>query len=194
METINLFGAGGHCKVITEIIRGLNGNVGFIYDDNPNSAKVFGIEVKRASNAVVKGPMIISVGSNKARMAIAKRFAVDFANAVDKTAIISPSATIGCGSVVMAGAIIQSDARIGKHCIVNTGASVDHECIIEDYVHISPHATLCGNVEVGEGAWIGAGATIIPGVKIGRWAIVGAGSVVLHDVTDGLTVYGNPAR
>ena len=42
--------------------------------------------------------------------------------------------------------------------------------------------------------FIGAGAVVLPGRHIGAGAVVGAGSVVIHDVPEGLTVAGNPAR
>lgn len=43
-------------------------------------------------------------------------------------------------------------------------------------------------------ATIGSGATILGGVRIGAGSIVGAGAVVTHDVGEGETVVGSPAR
>ncbi len=43
-------------------------------------------------------------------------------------------------------------------------------------------------------AFIGVHSVILPGVTVGARAIVGAGSVVTHDVADGATVAGVPAR
>ena len=194
METINLFGASGHAKVIMDMIEAQGDAVGVLYDDAPRCDTLWGHRVLRASDVRVEGPMIISIGSNRVRRLIAERYPLRYARAVHPTAQVAATATLGEGTVVMHGAIIQADARIGRHCIINTGASVDHECRIGDYVHISPHATLCGNVQVGEGAWIGAGATVIPGIKIGAGATVGAGSVVVRDIPDGATAYGNPCR
>ena len=194
MATINLFGASGHAKVIIDVIKSQGNSVGVLFDDAPRYSTIHGRPVYRADEADVCGPLIISTGSNKARRDIALRYNVPFASAVYPSAIVSGTAQIGPGTVVMQGAIVQTDAVIGKHCIINTGSSVDHECQIGDYVHISPHATLCGNVHVGEGSWIGAGAVVIPGIKIGKWCTIGAGSVVIRDVPDGSTAYGNPAR
>lgn len=194
MGKINLFGASGHAKVIKDIIEAQGDEVLCLFDDNPHCDNIHGCPVFKASGANVSGPMIISIGSNKVRKLISQRYLVDYAKAIHPTAMVSHSATIGSGSVVMHGAIIQSDACIGKHCIINSGASIDHECEIADYVHISPHATLCGNVHIGEGAWIGAGATIVPGINIGKWCTIGAGSVVVDDIPDGCLAYGNPCK
>ncbi len=194
MATINLFGASGHAKVIKDIIEAEGNDVGCLYDDSPHCNDIHGVPVFKASDRNIEAPMIISIGSNRIREMIANRYPLVYATAIHPSAIISKYAKIGEGSVVMQGAIIQSDVKIGKHCIVNTGASIDHECEIDDYVHISPHATLCGNVRVGKGSWIGAGATVIPGIRIGEWSTIGAGSVVLHDIPDGATFAGVPAK
>jgi sugar O-acyltransferase, sialic acid O-acetyltransferase neuD family len=194
MATINLFGASGHAKVIMDIIAAQGDKVDYLYDDAPHCKEIHGVPVFKANETQVCGPLIISIGSNRVRELISKRYELEYAQAVHPQAIISPSATISNGTVVMHGALIQSDACIGKHCIINSGASIDHECQIGDFVHISPHATLCGNVHVGEGSWIGAGATVIPGIRIGRWCTIGAGAVVIRDIPDGATAYGNPCK
>lgn len=194
MATINLFGASGHAKVIMDIIEAQGDYVGSLFDDAPHCPEIHGYPVFKACDVTVTGPMIISIGSNKIRKLLSERYPLKFATAIHPLSVVSPSATIDTGTVVMQSALIQADAKIGKHCIINSGASIDHECKIEDFVHISPHATLCGNVHVGEGSWIGAGATVIPGIKIGRWCTIGAGSVVIRDIPDGATAYGNPAK
>lgn len=180
-----------------------------LFDDNPEVKGLCGVPVSHEYHG--ERPIIVSIGNNAIRKKIVERI-VDgigdserlgadstmksplFGTALHPSAVVSPHATIGEGSVVMPGAIINHSAQIGRHCIVNTGASIDHECQIGDFVHISPHATLCGNVSVGEGSWVGAGAVVIPGIKIGRWAVVGAGAVVVRDVPDGVTVVGCPAK
>ena len=187
-----LYGASGHAKVIKDIIEATGGRIDGLIDDNPMVANLSGIPVAHSYNG--ECPLIISIGKNEIRKKIAKRLHTTFDKAIHPSAIISPSAHIGDGSVVMQGSIIQADARIGSHCIINTGASIDHECVVGDYVHISPHATLCGNVEVGEGTWIGAGTTIIQGVKIGRWCTIGAGSVVSKNIPDGYLAVGNRCK
>lgn len=194
MATINLFGASGHAKVIKDIIEAQGDCVGCLYDDAPHCANIHGKSVYKTPKTEVVGLLIISIGNNRIRKLISERYSVDYAIAIHPGAIISPSASIGNGSVVMQGAIVQSDVRIGKHCIINTGSSIDHECMIDDFVHISPHATLCGNVHVGEGSWIGAGTTIISGISIGKWSTIGAGSVVVRDIPDGSIAYGNPCK
>lgn len=194
MATINLFGASGHAKVIMDVINAQGDNVGCLYDDNPNCDKIHGTRVFKTGCKDIEGPLIISIGSCKIRKKIAERFNVDFALAIHPDSIISPSAEISEGCVVMPGAIINADSIIGRHCIINTKASVDHECSIADFVHIAPGVTLSGNVEVGECSWIGVGVCVKQGIKIGKNCMIGAGSVVLKDIPDNSVAYGNPCK
>ncbi len=194
MNTINLYGASGHAKVIMDILHSMGVDVGKIFDDNPDIHVLDGINVYHQIDDI-ESPIIISIGNNTIRQKIVRKNPdFVFGKAVHTSSILSPDVTVGEGSVIMQGTIIQSDAHIGKHCIVNSGASVDHECFIEDFVHISPHATLCGNVTVGEGTWIGAGSTVIQSVNIGKWSVIGAGSVVVSNIPDGVVAYGNPCK
>lgn len=187
-----LYGASGHGKVIKDIAEALGDSVEGFVDDNPNLSQYCGKKVYHQVDGL--SPMIVSIGINKTRKMIVEKLSCQYATAIHPTAIISPSAKIGEGTVVMSGAIINADAVIGNHCIINTGASVDHECVVGDYCHIAPHASLCGQVHVGEGTLIGVGASVIPCIEIGEWCTVGAGAAVVANVPDNKTVVGVPAK
>ena len=187
-----LYGASGHARVITDILVANGVRVDAFVDDNVRLAELDGIPV--VHDATGLSPMIVSIGNNRIRRQIAVGLCCAFATAVHPRATVSPSASVGEGTVVMAGATVNAAARVGRHCIINTNASVDHECVLGDFVHISPNVALCGNVHVGEGTHIGVGASVIPGVKIGEWVTVGAGATVISDLPDGVTAVGTPAR
>lgn len=187
-----LYGASGHAKVVIDVVRAQGGTVEGLVDDNPALHQVYGIPVLH--DAAGLSPFIVSIGNCRIRKAVAERLRGPFATAIHPSALLSPTATVGEGSVVMQGAVIQAEARIGRHCIINTRASIDHECVIEDYVHIAPGCTVSGGVHVGEGTWLGAGSTIIQGVCVGRNCFIGAGSVVVKDIPDNSKAYGVPCR
>ena len=192
MKNVFLYGASGHGKVIKDIIEANGDKVVAFVDDNPDIVELAGTPVlhKVGDSEIV----IVSIGVNRTRKMIVDRLNCEFDTAIHPTAVISPSAKIGEGTVVMAGAVINADVIIGKHCIVNTGATIDHECVIGDYCHIAPHATLCGQVKVGEGTLVGVGSCVVPCISIGCWCNVGAGASVVRDVDDGRTVVGVPAK
>ncbi len=191
-EIINmkLYGASGHAKVIIDILNICNVEISEIFDDNKSIVELHGIRVSQPRKT--NEELIISIGNNKIRQEIVnKNLANKYGIAIHPSAIVSPYAEIGEGTVVMQGAIIQAGARIGRHCIINTGAKVDHDCVIEDFAHISPNATLCGNAQIGEGTQIGVGSAVVPGIKIGRWSLICAGSVVTTNIPDKCVAAGN---
>jgi serine O-acetyltransferase len=47
---------------------------------------------------------------------------------------------------------------------------------------------------LGDDVFIGAGAKVLGGIKVGNNVRIGANAVVVHDVPDGATVVGIPAK
>lgn len=192
-----LFGASGHGKVIKDILNANGIKVEAFADDNPNVNECGGRPVMHDATGL--SPMIVSIGVNRIRKMIVERLKannpdIKFATAIHPSAVISPSAKIGEGTVVMAGAVINADAVIGNHCIVNTGATVDHDCKIGDYCHIAPGVNISGATHVGEGTWVGVGSCVIQCLNIGKNCMIGAGSVVVKDIPDNVTAFGCPAK
>lgn len=118
-----LYGASGHARVITDILAANGVPVDALVDDNARLAELDGIPV--AHDATGLSPMIVSIGNNRIRRQIAAGLCCAFATAVHPRATVSPSASVGEGTVVMAGATVNAAARVGRHCIINTNASVD---------------------------------------------------------------------
>jgi len=195
-NSVLLYGASGHAKVICSIYESNNINVDSIFDDNTiikklNSYDVIGAYLKNYRNDL---ELLISIGDNKIRKKVSKKILHKFSIVKHISALIDASVKIGEGSAIFHNSTIQRDTQIGKHCIINTNVCIDHECIIYDFVHVSPSATLCGNVKVGEGTHIGANATIIPNIMIGKWCVIGAGSVITKNIPDYSLVVGVPGK
>lgn len=203
-EEFFVFGASGHGKVVIDTLRRAGADVALLVDDAAACKGTFilgqivagGREVLLADKARV-GRGIVAIGGNPARLAVAawlREQGFAFGSAIDPSAVVSATARIGAGSLVMAQAAVLADARIGEHVIINTAASVDHDCVVEDGAHLAPGVRLCGGVRVGAGALVGAGSVVVPGIRIGAGAIVGAGSTVLADIPAGVRAAGSPCR
>lgn len=191
--TMILYGASGHAKVIIDTLEALGKRIDWIVDDDANRKELLGYEVRR--NTGKYDAAIIAIGNCQIRQEKVKELDVKtWETAVHPSAVVSPRACLGEGTVVMAGVLINACANVGRHCIVNTGASIGHDVEVSDFVHVAPHATLAGGVSVGEGTWIGAGSVVKQGIHIGKNCMIGAGSVVVKDIPDGVTAYGNPCR
>lgn len=210
-ERLLVWGAGGHGKVVADLVRACGHElVGFV-DANPSKvgevvepggATVVVTEddllaTLRAGEALPRGAdaIVVAVGRNELRSHHLAALEGRAARALcHPAATVSPSAVVERGSVVFAGAVINADARVGPGCIVNSGAIVEHDCILERAVHVSPGAVLSGGVHVEVETWIGAGAVVIEGITVGARATVGAGAVVVRSLPAAVTAVGVPAR
>ncbi len=194
MDSFCLYGAGGHGKVIFDIIKNNKDQIIAIFDDQ--SSKDFLSKTEILSPNKIENytnhDFVICIGSNFMRKEIVNRLDVNYGTVIHKQTVVSSNVRIGNGSVVMSNVTVNSGTLIGKHVILNTSSVIEHDCNISDFVHISPNATITGNVTIGEGTHIGAGAIIIPDIKIGKWVTIGAGAVVIEDVPDYAIVVGNP--
>jgi len=205
-KRVLIYGAGGHAKVVAEILR-LNHMevVGFI--DNVNRGRkgesfygsqvLGGDEVLEELLALGAISCIVGFGDNRKRLEASdclSAIGFDFATARHPNSVCAADVVIGEGTIIASGAVIGPSSSVGRHVIVNTQASLDHDCVVKDGAHLGPGTVVTGAVKVGERAWIGAGAVIADHKSIGADAIVGAGAVVVKDVPEAVVVMGVPAR
>ena len=200
-KDVIIIGAGGHAKVIADIIYKSGDNlIGFLDDNLANKGKeiYLGKKVLGTTKDIEnynKNYFIIGIGNNSIRKKINNENNLKLYTAIHPSAIIAQDVKIGTGSVIMAGVVINPGTVIGKNCIINTCSSLDHDNLLEDYVHISPGAHLAGTVTIKEGTWICTGAIVKNNITIGKNNIIGAGGVVIKDIIEENGTYiGVPAR
>lgn len=106
-----LYGASGHAKVIIDIIKANQLELNALFDDNEQLTNLLGYPIWSPSLINEKIDLLISIGNNEIRRKIAEMLPVNFVTLAHPSAIISPTATLDSGSVVMQGAILQSDCK-----------------------------------------------------------------------------------
>ena len=202
-KSIIIIGAGGHTKVIIDIIKNENKEIYGIFDDDEkkHGSSILGVKVIGNIKDLfdLKGEFlfIIGIGDNHSRKKITDlliKKGIKFTRAIHPSSIIAEDVEVGEGTVIMANTVINPGTRIGKHCIINTSVSIDHDNEIEDYVHFSPNSTTGGTVKVGRNTWVGLGTKIINNISIGQDVIIGAGSVIIDDIKSGVLVVGVPGK
>ncbi len=203
MNNILVLGAGGHGKVVADILTCCGHTVLGFLDDNPAlwNTEVMGFPVlgdtEKYQNLDCSG-LAMAIGSNKIRRKIVEHLGSPakslWINAIHPSAIIARSARIGHGVVLAAQSVVNPDAQIGNFVIINTSATVDHDCKIGDFAHIAPGSHLAGNVIIGQSVLLGVGSQIIPGCTVGDWSVVGAGATVIRNIPENVTAKGTPAR
>lgn len=203
---IVVYGAGGHAKVILDILeREERYQIVGLLDDDPQlqEREFFGYSVlgsggilEEMRDSGVQGA-IVAVGDNETRGRLAVRVqmaGLKLITALHPAATISRRVDIGVGSAVMAGVVINADSTIGNNAIVNTSATVDHDCFVGECVHLSPGVHVAGGVRIGHHAHLGIGSVVLPGLSIGHHTTIGAGSVVNRDLPPEVVAVGVPAR
>ena len=96
--------------------------------------------------------------------------------------VIGRGAEFGPGLAIMhsVGLVVNTRVRAGANIILEHGVTI---------------GDAKGRVpELGDNVFVGAGAKVIGGVHVGNDVKIGANAVVVHDVPDGATVVGIPAR
>lgn len=204
-------GPGGHAKILIEllVLAGCYDLIGFTDSDQTrwggslSGYPILGgdgelptLRAQGVSSAFIGVGAVSSAGTRlrKRLFLDAVTLGFDFPRLVHGGAIVSPSASLGPGSVVMGGAVLSAAVQVGTNVTIYSNAVVEHDSVIGDHVHLSPGAQVAGAVTLGEGAFVGIGASITQGVHIGAWATIGAGAAVLSDVPDGTVAVGVPAR
>lgn len=198
-----ILGASGHGKVIADAAEQLGWKTITFFDDAWPGLEKNGPWVVRGDTKALLASLsafdgvVVGIGSNRIReekQAELARAKARFANIIHPSAIISPHASIGEGSVIFANAVVNPCAVVGAGVIVNTGAVVEHDCVVGDFAHLSPNAVLAGGAMVGHKAWVGCCASVRQLISVGEASVIGMGAVVIKDVASGVTVVGNPAR
>ncbi|WP_020681714.1 acetyltransferase [Marinobacterium rhizophilum] len=203
MKRLAILGASGHGKVLADMAELLGWQDVIFFDDaKPWIEKAGRWRVEGGTSELIAtiqayNGAIVAIGDNLVRLDKQRLLAESggaLISLVHPQASVSRYASIGAGSVVMAGAVINVDAHVGKGCIINTGATVDHDCELGDGVHLSPGVHLAGGVKVGRESWVGIGASVKQLVSIGDGVVVGAGAAVVQNLPDRCTALGVPAR
>lgn len=204
MKGLLIVGAGGHGKVVAEIAQacGQWDQIAFLDAryQTLNGQRTWPVlsDVDQAQMLQEDYPdVVLAVGDAERRlslMSLLQQQGFNLPVLVHPSACISPSASLGTGTVVMPMAVVNADAKVGRACIINTGATVDHDSVLADGVHVCPGANLAGEVRVGRASWLGIGCSVIQQVNIGESVMVAARAAVTKDVENHVVVAGVPAK
>lgn len=134
-----ILGAGEHGQEVKELAQSLRvfNKIGFL-DDDPNKntlgpCKNFGKYLEEYSIAIP------AIGNRELRISwmeelIAAGYIIP--TLIHPSAVVSPNAKIGAGTVICAGATVGPSAEIGICCIISSGATVGRGAKLPDWTYL----------------------------------------------------------
>ena len=205
-------GAVGNCLDIVDAVAAVNAAatenvfevIGFLDDDTAMQGQtVYGLPVLgplAAACDIGEAQFVNGIGgprSHAAKPALLDSLGLApdrFATVIHPGAAISPSATIGAGTVLLASVAICANVRVGEHVMMLPNCVVGHDSVIGACSIAAAGVTVSGNVDIGRACYLGAGSVIRDGQRMGAGSLLGQGAVLVDDMPEAAVYVGNPAR
>ncbi len=188
-KQILLVGAGGHARSCIEAILSTSEWAvgGVVGRAEEVGSEILGVPVvgcdddlstlrEKYDFALVSVGQIKSASTRKRLYETLKGIGFSLPVVKASSAIISPFARIGEGTIVFHHAYVGPNVVIGPNAIVNTGAILEHEVCVGVHCHISTGAILNGEVVVGDESFVGSGAVVVEGQNLPIGSFIKAGT------------------
>ena len=202
---LGMYGSSGLGREIYEIASRCNAvsskwdRIVFI-DDFSDEGDYFGTErinfdsLKKHKNEY---ECVIAVGEPSSRAKLFQKLLdenIKLTSLFDPTAIVSPTANIGIGTILCEYSTIHTGVELGCNTLIQPFCDIGHDIKVGNHTVLSPFCAPGGGIIFGERVYVGMQSSLKELLTIGDDAIIGMGSVVFRDVPPGATVIGNPAR
>lgn len=139
-----ILGAGGHGRVVKETAEAMGTFDTISFLDDRNSDAIGRLDeyqnLREQFNAA-----FVAIGDNRLRSLWQEKLRLagfQIPTLIHPRAYVSPSATIGAGTIVEPLACINTGAVIDEGCIISVSAIIDHDCKIDAFSHIDCGVTL----------------------------------------------------
>ena len=144
MRKLLILGAGGYGKTIADLAAQLNcyDHIAFL-DDGRTGANILGSCESYGDFCDGNTEVYPAFGNNAMRMQWISRLkesGIPVPTLVHPRAYVSPTATLGIGTMVLPMAVVNTGVSVQDGCIINIGALIDHDSVIGEGVHLAPGA------------------------------------------------------
>lgn len=152
-ENLLILGAGQYGQFVREIAEATNrfDKIAFLDDTNPCAIGTLS-EYENCKRDCSYA--FVAIGDSELRMSLLSRLkeaGYSLATLIHPTAVVSPSAVIGCGSVIEPMAVVQSNATIGEGTMVASGAVVKHNATVGNGCYVDCNSTVLAGAIIADG-------------------------------------------
>ncbi len=119
---------------------------------------------------------------------------LDFPSFVHQRAWVSSGVTIGKGTVIYPGTSINYGSEIGNFVVANMNCALGHHTSVGSYSSLAPGVITGGHTTIGRCVEMGIGSATVQGLNIGAGSKIGGQAMVVHDIPEGVTAVGVPAK
>jgi len=172
-----ILGAYGHGRSLCDAIAASDDHVvGFLDDALPagtlvNVIPVLGVlslawDLSRLFEASEEAPadqVVVAIGNPALRQTwqqVLEQVGSPLGVVLHPRAIVSATAQLGSGSVLLAGAVMNANASLHQGVLVNSGAVVDHDAICGAYSQLGINAAMAGGSRLGPLACLAPGEVL----------------------------------
>ena len=153
-------------------------------------------EIARHPHAAI----LVCAGRGRSRRGLVARL-VEFGVTADRFAIalaegvrVPASCTIGAGSILLGGVVLTADVAVGRHVVAMPNVVLTHDDVVDDFATLCAGVVLGGSVRVGEASYLGMNSSVRERIAVGAESTLGMGAALTHDLPEGETWAGVPAR
>ncbi len=138
----------------------------------------------------------IGIASPKTKQTILKQIGDNFhfPSFISKNSWVSNKVKIGKGVIIYPNVSINHETRIDDFVVINMNCSIGHNSIINKCCSLAPGVNFAGFTYVESFVEIGIGVSTVQQIRIGEDSIIGGQTMLIKNVSDGVTVVGNPGK
>ena len=164
MKKLLILGAGGYGKTIADMAAqlGCYESIAFL-DDGRTGDGILGRCEEYPAFCHENTEVYPAFGNNAIRMQWLSRLrdsGIPVPTLVHPRAYVSPTATLGVGTMVLPMAVVNTGVAVQDGCIINIGALIDHDSVISAGVHLAPGAIVKAENRIPAGMKIDSGTVI----------------------------------